>query len=83
LPITFHLGDVSENILVQIAQCIRTNIRELEGALISIIAQASLNKKEITEEQTKEITASQDKTTEAVNQMRRNLPRLIFTDVGL
>lgn len=42
--------DISENVLNQIAQSIRTNIRELEGALISIIAQASLNRKEITEE---------------------------------
>ncbi len=37
-----------EEIFQYIAEKIKTNIRELEGALISIIAQASLNKKEIT-----------------------------------
>jgi chromosomal replication initiator protein len=31
-----------------LAYCITTNIRELEGALISILAQSSLNRKEIT-----------------------------------
>lgn len=43
---------IEEPIVEYIAQQITTNIRELEGALISLIAQASLNKKEITLELT-------------------------------
>ena len=52
------------------------------GAQINDLGEVRDNEK-VTEEQTKEITAAQDKTTAAVNEMRRNLPRLIFTDVGL
>ncbi len=37
-----------KDVIDYIAYCIPTNIRELEGALISILAQSSLNKKEIT-----------------------------------
>ncbi|MEH0007636.1 MAG: chromosomal replication initiator protein DnaA [Flavobacteriales bacterium] len=40
-----------------IAQRVKTNIRELEGALISLIAHASLSKKEITFELTKEVVS--------------------------
>jgi len=36
-----------EEIIDYIAQNIKSNIRELEGAIISLIAQASFNKKEI------------------------------------
>lgn len=39
---------LSEEVLEYIAQNIKTNIRELEGSLNSIIAQATFNKKEIT-----------------------------------
>ncbi|MDR3273383.1 MAG: chromosomal replication initiator protein DnaA [Flavobacteriaceae bacterium] len=41
---------LSEDILAYIAENIKTNIRELEGALNSVIAQSTLNKKEITPE---------------------------------
>ncbi|HRZ77820.1 MAG TPA: chromosomal replication initiator protein DnaA, partial [Bacteroidales bacterium] len=37
-----------KDVVEYLAYCITTNIRELEGALISIMAQSSLNKKEIT-----------------------------------
>ncbi|TWP22566.1 chromosomal replication initiator protein DnaA [Apibacter muscae] len=40
--------ELSEEVLEYIAQNIKTNIRELEGSLNSIIAQATFNKKEIT-----------------------------------
>lgn len=40
---------VDESIVEYIAKNIQTNVRELEGALISLVAQASLNKKEITQ----------------------------------
>ncbi len=40
--------DMSDEILEYIATHITTNIRELEGALISLLAQSTLNKKEIT-----------------------------------
>jgi chromosomal replication initiator protein len=39
---------IHEEVLEYIASHITTNIRELEGALISLLAQATLNKKEIT-----------------------------------
>lgn len=40
--------EIKEEVVDYIAKSIKTNIRELEGALISIMAQASLNRKEIT-----------------------------------
>jgi len=40
--------DIPEEVLEYIASHINTNVRELEGALISLLAQATLNKKEIT-----------------------------------
>ena len=39
--------DIGNDVLEYLAYSISTNIRELEGALISLLAQASLNKKEI------------------------------------
>lgn len=44
-----------EEVVEYIAYNINTNIRELEGALISLIAQSSLNKKEITLELAKQM----------------------------
>ncbi|MFC2087331.1 chromosomal replication initiator protein DnaA [Bacteroidota bacterium] len=40
--------DITNNIIEYIAAHITDNIRELEGALISLLAQSTLNKKEIT-----------------------------------
>jgi len=40
--------EIPNNVIEYIASNITTNIRELEGALISLLAQATLNKKEIT-----------------------------------
>ena len=40
--------DIPDEVLEYIASHITTNVRELEGALISLLAQATLNKKEIT-----------------------------------
>lgn len=46
---TYNDGiEMSDEILEYIATYITTNIRELEGALISLLAQSTLNKKEIT-----------------------------------
>ncbi|MDR2084027.1 MAG: chromosomal replication initiator protein DnaA [Bacteroidales bacterium] len=44
-----------EEVIEYMAQSINSNIRELEGALISIIAQSSLNRKEITLDLAKQI----------------------------
>jgi chromosomal replication initiator protein len=44
-----------ENVVEYLAYSITTNIRELEGAMISVLAQASLNKKEITLDLAKQI----------------------------
>ena len=41
-------ADIPEDIIEYLAKHISTNIRELEGAIISLIAQSSFNKKEIT-----------------------------------
>jgi chromosomal replication initiator protein len=47
--------EMPEDILEYIASHITTNMRELEGALVSILAQATLNRKEITLELAKQI----------------------------
>jgi len=40
--------EMPEDIIEYVAKHIKTNVRELEGAIISLIAQSSFNKKEIT-----------------------------------
>jgi len=47
--------EMPEEVLEYIASHITTNVREMEGALISILAQSTLNKKEITVELAKQI----------------------------
>ncbi len=47
--------DMPEEIIEYVAKHIKTNIRELEGAIISLIAQSSFNKKEITAELAKQV----------------------------
>ena len=42
--------NISEDIIEYVAKNIKTNVRELEGAIISLIAQSSFNKIEITQE---------------------------------
>ena len=53
---TYNDGiDLAEDVLEYISTHISDNIRELEGALISLLAQSTLNKKEITLDLTKEM----------------------------
>jgi chromosomal replication initiator protein len=53
----YHNGmELDEQVVGYIAEKITTNIRELEGALISLLAQATLNKKAITRELAEEMT---------------------------
>ena len=47
--------DLPKDVVEYIAYSITTNVRELEGALISLLAQGSLNKKEITLELAKQM----------------------------
>ncbi|MGB5263541.1 MAG: chromosomal replication initiator protein DnaA, partial [Lutimonas sp.] len=47
--------DIPDEIVEYIAKNIKTNVRELEGVLISLIAQASFNHKEFTLQLTKQI----------------------------
>lgn len=47
--------DMPYNVIEYLAYSITTNIRELEGAMISLLAQASLNKKEISLDLTRQI----------------------------
>ena len=47
--------EMSDDVIEYIAKNIKTNVRELEGAVISLIAQSSFNKKEITLSLAKEI----------------------------
>ena len=47
--------EMSEDVIEYVAKNIKTNVRELEGAIISLIAQSSFNKKEITLGLAKEI----------------------------
>ncbi|WP_242205069.1 chromosomal replication initiator protein DnaA [Aestuariivivens insulae] len=47
--------EMPDDIIDYVAKNIKTNVRELEGAIISLIAQSSFNKKEITLELAKQI----------------------------
>jgi len=47
--------EMDDEVIKYVAKNIRSNVRELEGAIISLIAQGSFNKKEITIELAKEI----------------------------
>ena len=47
--------EMSDDVIEYIAYNINTNVRELEGALISLIAQSSLNRKQITLDLTKQM----------------------------
>ncbi len=47
--------EMDDDVIKYVAKNIRSNVRELEGAIISLIAQASFNKKDITIELAKEI----------------------------
>ena len=47
--------EIDDEIIFYIAKHIKTNIRELEGAIISLLAQSSFNKKKITIELAKVI----------------------------
>ncbi|MEZ4856517.1 MAG: chromosomal replication initiator protein DnaA [Gelidibacter sp.] len=47
--------EMPEDIIEYVAKHIKSNVRELEGAIISLIAQSSFNKKEITVSLAKEI----------------------------
>lgn len=47
--------DMNDEVIEYVAKHIKTNVRELEGAIISLIAQSSFNKKEITVSLAKDI----------------------------
>jgi len=47
--------EMNDEVIEYVAKNIKSNVRELEGAIISLIAQASFNKKEITIELAKQI----------------------------
>jgi chromosomal replication initiator protein len=47
--------EMPDDIVEYVAKHIKSNVRELEGAIISLIAQSSFNKKEVTLELTKQI----------------------------
>ena len=47
--------EIEEDIIEYVAKNIKTNVRELEGAIISLIAQSSFNKVEITLDLAKEV----------------------------
>lgn len=47
--------EMPEDIIEYVAKHIKTNIRELEGAIISLIAQSSFNKKEVTLDLAKQV----------------------------
>ena len=47
--------DLSDEIISYVAKSVKTNIRELEGAIISLIAQSSFNKLEITTDLAKQV----------------------------
>ena len=62
--------EIENNIIEYVAKSIKTNIRELEGAIISLIAQSSFNKMEITIELAQDI----------VNKFVKNTKREVSID---
>ncbi|MFQ3350936.1 MAG: chromosomal replication initiator protein [Candidatus Marivariicella framensis] len=62
--------NIEDNIIEYVAKNIKTNIRELEGAIISLIAQSSFNKMEITIQLAQEI----------VNKFVKNTKREVSID---
>ena len=62
--------DIENNIIEHVAKNIKTNIRELEGAIISLIAQSSFNKMDITIQLAQEI----------VNKFVKNTKREVSID---
>lgn len=65
--------EMPEDIVEFLANNIKTNIRELEGAIISLIAHSSFNKREITIDLAKKIVDNYVKNKEAEN-FERKLP---------
>lgn len=63
--------NIPDEVISYIAQSITTSVRELEGALISIMAHSSINKREITVSLAKEI----------VDKFARNINREITVDM--
>ena len=67
--------DMPKEVVKYVAYNINTNVRELEGALISLLAQSSLNKKDIDLELAKKVlrnfvkTSSKEITIEAIQKM--------------
>lgn len=67
--------DIPEDVLKYVAYNIQSNVRELEGALIALFAQATLNKKEIDLELAKRVmknfikTAAREVTIESIQKM--------------
>ncbi|MFN5428320.1 MAG: chromosomal replication initiator protein DnaA, partial [Bacteroidota bacterium] len=67
--------EMPRDVVKYVAYNINTNVRELEGALISLLAQSSLNKKEIDVELAKKVlrnfvkTSSKEITIEAIQKM--------------
>ena len=61
---------IEDNIIEYVAKNIKTNVRELEGAIISLIAQSSFNKIEITSQVAQEI----------VNKFVKNTKREVSID---
>ncbi len=67
--------DMSKEVVKYVAYNITTNVRELEGALISLLAQSSLNRKEIDLELAKKVlrnfvkTSSKEITIDAIQKM--------------
>lgn len=62
--------EMPQEVIEYLAYSINTNIRELEGALISLLAQASLNKKQITLELARQM----------IDKFVRNISREISVD---
>ena len=67
--------EMPRDVVKYVAYNINTNVRELEGALISLLAQSSLNKKEIDVELAKKVlrnfvkTSSKEITIDAIQKM--------------
>ncbi len=76
--------DMPEEIIDYIAKNIKSNVRELEGVLVSMIAQASFNRKEFTLSLTKQIVDKFVKNTKrevSINQIQKVVSSYFDLDV--
>ena len=76
--------ELPEDIIEYVAKSVKTNIRELEGAIISLIAQSSFNRKEVTLDLAKQVVEKFVKNTKrevSIDQIQKIVSEYFQMDV--